>query len=117
MNYAIVLRLLSYILYCEAALLLLPAMASLIYGEWMVLGVFLLTAAADPVGEAAPEQDAPGQVLHGGQDAGTGGGEAGNGLKHGIHRVGNAAREHKGHRAHHTDEQPAERPPPQKALP
>ena len=41
MNYAIVLRLLSYILYCEAALLLLPAMASLIYGEWMVLGVFL----------------------------------------------------------------------------
>ena len=33
MNYAIVLRLLSYILYCEAALLLLPAMASLIYGE------------------------------------------------------------------------------------
>ena len=27
MNYAIVLRLLSYILYCEAALLLLPAMA------------------------------------------------------------------------------------------
>ena len=65
--------------------------------------------AADPVGEAAPEQDAPGQVLHGGQDAGTGGGEAGNGLKHGIHRVGNAAREHKGHRAHHTDEQPAER--------
>ena len=65
--------------------------------------------AADPVGEAAPEQDAPGQVLHSGQDAGTGGGEAGNGLKHGIHRVGNAAREHKGHRAHHTDEQPAER--------
>ena len=45
MNYAIVLRLLSYILYCEAALLLLPAMASLIYGEWMVLAVFLLTAA------------------------------------------------------------------------
>ena len=28
MNYAIVLRLLSFILYCEAALLLLPAMAS-----------------------------------------------------------------------------------------
>ena len=49
MNYAIVLRLLSYILYCEAALLLLPAMASLIYGEWMVLGVFLLTAALSAV--------------------------------------------------------------------
>ena len=42
MNYAIVLRLLSYILYCEAALLLLPAMASLIYGEWMVLGLSLI---------------------------------------------------------------------------
>ena len=49
MNYAIVLRLLSYILYCEAALLLLPAMASPIYGEWMVLGVFLLTAALSAV--------------------------------------------------------------------
>ena len=52
MNYAIVLRLLSYILYCEAALLLLPAMASLIYGEWMVLGVFLLTAALSAVAGA-----------------------------------------------------------------
>ena len=31
MNYAIVLRLLSYILYCEAALLLLPAMARDVY--------------------------------------------------------------------------------------
>ena len=29
MNYAIVFRLLSYILFCEAALLLLPAIASL----------------------------------------------------------------------------------------
>ena len=28
----------------EGALLLLPAAASLIYGEWMVLAVFLLTA-------------------------------------------------------------------------
>ena len=52
MNYAIVLRLLSYILYCEAALLLLPAMASLIYGEWMVLGVFLFTAALSAVAGA-----------------------------------------------------------------
>ena len=52
MNYAIVLRLLSYILYCEAALLLLPAMASLTYGEWMVLGVFLLTAALSAVAGA-----------------------------------------------------------------
>ena len=33
MNYAIVFRLLSYILFCEAALLLLPATASLCYGE------------------------------------------------------------------------------------
>ena len=45
MNYAIVFRLLSYILFCEAALLLLPATASLCYGEWNVLGVFALTAA------------------------------------------------------------------------
>ena len=45
MNYAIVFRLLSYILFCEAALLLLPATASLCYGEWSVLGVFVLTAA------------------------------------------------------------------------
>ena len=45
MNYAIVFRLLSYILFCEAALLLLPATASLCYGEWSVLGVFALTAA------------------------------------------------------------------------
>ncbi len=59
MNYAIVLRLLSYILYCEAALLLLPAMASLIYGEWMVLGVFLLTAALSAVaGRSAPPHQA-----------------------------------------------------------
>ena len=45
MSYAIVFRLLSYILFCEAALLLLPATASLCYGEWSVLGVFVLTAA------------------------------------------------------------------------
>lgn len=44
MNYAIVFRLLSYILLCEAALLLLPAATSAIYGEWAVLGAFLLTA-------------------------------------------------------------------------
>ena len=45
MNYAIVLRLLSYILLTEGALLLLPAAASLYYGEWFVMGVFLFTAA------------------------------------------------------------------------
>ena len=45
MNYAIVFRLLGYILMIEGALLLLPAAASLLYGEWMVLAVFLLTAA------------------------------------------------------------------------
>ena len=45
MNYAIVFRLLGYVLMIEGALLLLPAAASLVYGEWMVLGVFLLTAA------------------------------------------------------------------------
>ena len=45
MNYAIVFRLLSYILLCESALLILPAATSAIYGEWSVLGAFLITAA------------------------------------------------------------------------
>ena len=45
MNYAIVFRLLGYILMIEGALLLLPAVTSLIYAEWAVMGVFLLTAA------------------------------------------------------------------------
>ena len=45
MNYAVVFRLLGYILTIEGALLLLPALASLIYAEWGVLAVFLLTAA------------------------------------------------------------------------
>ena len=45
MNYAIVLRLLSYILMTEGVLLLLPAAASLCYGEWFVMGVFLFTVA------------------------------------------------------------------------
>lgn len=45
MNYAIVFRLLSYILLCESALLMLPAATSAIYGEWSVLGAFLITAA------------------------------------------------------------------------
>ncbi len=40
MNYAIVLRLLSYILYCEAALLLLPAL-------WGIDGVWLAVTAAE----------------------------------------------------------------------
>ena len=44
MNYAIVFRLLGYILLCEGALLLLPAITSLIYGEWAVLGIFLSVA-------------------------------------------------------------------------
>ena len=45
MNYAIVFRLLGYILMIEGVLLLLPAATSLIYAEWAVMGVFLLTAA------------------------------------------------------------------------
>ena len=45
MNYAIVFRLLGYVLMIEGALLLLPAAASGLYGEWSVLGVFLVTAA------------------------------------------------------------------------
>ena len=45
MNYAIVFRLLGYVLVIEGALLLLPAAASGFYGEWPVLGIFLATAA------------------------------------------------------------------------
>ena len=45
MNYAIVFRLLGYVMLIEGALLLLPAAASGFYGEWFVLGVFLITAA------------------------------------------------------------------------
>ena len=45
MNYAIVFRLLGYVLMIEGALLLLPAATSWLYGEWFVLGVFLVTAA------------------------------------------------------------------------
>ena len=41
MNYAIVFRLLGYILMIEGTLLLLPAVTSLIYAEWAVMGVFL----------------------------------------------------------------------------
>ena len=49
MNYAIVFRLLGYILMIEGALLLLPAVTSLLYAEWAVMGVFLLTAAISAV--------------------------------------------------------------------
>ena len=48
MNYAIVFRLLGYVMLIEGALLLLPAAASWIYGEWFVLGVFLITAQSAP---------------------------------------------------------------------
>ena len=49
MNYAIVFRLLGYVMLIEGALLLLPAAASWIYGEWLLLGVFLITAAVSAV--------------------------------------------------------------------
>ena len=45
MNYAIVFRLLGYILLCEGGLMCLPALVSVVYGEWAVLRVFLLTIA------------------------------------------------------------------------
>ena len=45
MNYAIVFRLLGYILLCEGGLMCLPALVSVMYGEWAVLRVFLLTIA------------------------------------------------------------------------
>ena len=45
MNYAVVFRLLGYILLCEGALMGLPALVSALYGEWAVLRVFLFTIA------------------------------------------------------------------------
>lgn len=45
MNYAIVFRLLGYILLCEGALMMPAALTSVLYGEWSVLAAFLLTAA------------------------------------------------------------------------
>ena len=45
MNYAIVFRLLGYILLCEGTLMGLPALVSVIYGEWNILWVFLFTIA------------------------------------------------------------------------
>ena len=45
MNYAIVFRLLGYILLCEGGLMAFPAAVSVLYGEWDILGVFLFTIA------------------------------------------------------------------------
>lgn len=45
MNYAIVFRLLGYILLCEAVLLLPPAAVAVLYGEGRTLAAFLITAA------------------------------------------------------------------------
>ena len=45
MNYAVVFRLLGYILLCEGGLMGLPALVSILYGEWEVLRVFLFTIA------------------------------------------------------------------------
>ena len=45
MNYAIVFRLLGYILMIEGVLLLLPAVTSLIYAEWAVRPSAALMAA------------------------------------------------------------------------
>ena len=64
MNYAIVLRLLSYILLTEGALLLLPAAASLCYGEWFVMGVFLLTAALSAALGALLQNGGIGLILY-----------------------------------------------------
>ena len=68
MNYAIVFRLLGYILMIEGTLLLLPAVTSLIYAEWAVMGVFLLTAAiSGALGFALQDHQAPQQgVLYAG---------------------------------------------------
>ena len=65
--------------------------------------------AADPVGEAAPEQNPHGQALHVGQDRSAGGGETRHRLKQGGDGVGNGPRQDKGHRSHDTDDHPGQR--------
>ena len=45
MNYAVVFRLLGYILLCEGGLLCLPALVSALYSEWDILWIFLFTVA------------------------------------------------------------------------
>ena len=46
--------------------------------------------------------------LHVGENAGTGGGEAGDGLEHGVHEPGDLPGEHEGQRAEDTHQDPAQ---------
>ena len=64
------------------------------------------THAAQPVGKATPEKYSIVQRLHIREDAGAGGGKAGNRLKHGVQVAGNLPGQRKGHRADEGDDNP-----------
>ena len=63
--------------------------------------------AADPVGKAAPENDAPRHDLHVGDDAGASGGKSGHSFEHGVHRIGKDAAENEGQGSHQAHDDPA----------
>ena len=62
--------------------------------------------AAQPVGEGAPEQDPLGQGFNIGQNGGAGGGKAGAGLKHTVHKGVEISRKIKGQSAEYAGENP-----------
>ena len=64
--------------------------------------------AAQPVREAPPEQHTLVQGFHLGQDAGAGGGEAGDHFKHRVQIAGNLPRKGEGRRADEGDEDPGQ---------
>ena len=65
--------------------------------------------AAQPVAEAAPQQQAAAHGLHIRQDGRAGGGKAGHHLKHGVHIGGDLPAEHKGQAAQHGKGDPGQR--------
>ena len=64
--------------------------------------------AAYPMGKAAPEQHAPAQGLDLGQDAGAGGGKAGDRFKKGVHKIGNIPGDNKGQGTENRHQHPSQ---------
>ena len=61
-----------------------------------------------PMGEAAPEEEPPAHPLHIGEDAGPGGGEAGDGFKDGVDVAGDSPCKDEGQRPHQGHNHPGE---------
>ncbi|MPM88458.1 hypothetical protein SDC9_135562 [bioreactor metagenome] len=68
------------------------------------------------MGKGAPKQDAPGELLHRGQDAGARGGKAGNAFKQAVHKGREKPGEMEGQGTQSAHQQPDERHG-EKALP